>query len=162
MNGLSVDYVPVDSVTPYINNARLHTEYDLSAIRSSIEQFGFNDPVGVWGKDNIVVEGHGRLEVAIEMGMQTIPVIHLDHLSDNERRAYALAHNKTAELSSWNYATLEEELRELFMFDMKTIGFTETQENIDGFDDLFKKDMEEKEKPKKKIYCPHCGEWFEV
>ena len=162
MNTLSVEYVPIGLITPYANNARMHRDDDISSIKSSIEQFGFNDPICVWGEQNIIVEGHGRLEAAKELGLEILPIIHLDHLSDEERKAYALAHNKTAELSSWDYYALESEIRELNMYDMKSIGFREEDTNIDGFDDLFRREKAEKEQKKQRIFCPHCNEWFEV
>ena len=63
---LEVVYLPVDSLTPYENNARKHTPDDIEAIKQSILHLGFLDPVGVWGKDNIIVEGHGRQIAALQ------------------------------------------------------------------------------------------------
>ena len=63
MEHLKIEYVPIDSIIPYENNARAHEEEDLSAIRESIETLGFNDPIGVWGEQNVIVEGHGRWRV---------------------------------------------------------------------------------------------------
>lgn len=161
MAELEIQYVPVDKIKPYERNARRHGEKDIAAIKSSIEQFGFDDPVGIWGPDNIVVEGHGRLLAAKELGMETVPCIRLDHLTSDQRRAYALAHNKTAELSGWDYQLMEEEIAELTTVDL-TPFFGDL--NVDSeamFDDLFT-DSEPKEKEPKRIQCPHCGEWFEI
>ena len=99
MNTLHIEQLPVDALHPYERNARKHAEKDVTAIIASIEEFGFNDPIGIWGADNLIVEGHGRLSAAKQLGMKTVPCIRLDHLTDEQRRAYALAHNKTAELS---------------------------------------------------------------
>lgn len=85
-----------EDLTPYEKNARHHEEKDLEAICESIRTFGFNDPIGIWSERNIVVEGHGRLLAAQKLGMLQVPCIRLDHLTDEQRRAYALAHNKTA------------------------------------------------------------------
>ena len=82
-------------------NARKHADADVSTIVKSIEEFGFDDPIGIWGENNTIVEGHGRLIAAKKLGMKQVPVIRLDHLTDEQRRAYALAHNKTAEMSDW-------------------------------------------------------------
>lgn len=129
MEELRIEYLPVDALKPYERNARKHAEADVEAIMRSIEEFGFDDPIGVWGKDNLIVEGHGRLEAAKQLAMETVPVIRLDHLTDEQRRAYALAHNKTAELSGWDFAALEEELNELEAeFDMADFGFIDTTE----------------------------------
>lgn len=122
---LFIEYVKPEELTPYENNARHHEAGDLAAIRASIEQFGMNDPIGVWSKDNIVVEGHGRLIVCKEMGMKVVPIIHLDHMTDEERRAYAIAHNKTAELSDWDPELLESELARIVDIDMDLFGFGE-------------------------------------
>lgn len=90
---------------------------------SSIDRFGFDDPIGIWGKDNLIVEGHGRVLAAKKLGMTEVPCIRLDHLTSQERRAYALAHNKTAELSSWLDDVLKEELSDLDEFEMTDFGF---------------------------------------
>lgn len=116
-----------EDLTPYEKNARHHEEKDLEAICESIRTFGFNDPIGIWSEKNIVVEGHGRLLAAQKLGMTEVPCIRLDHLTDEQRRAYALAHNKTAELSAWDFDLLDEELSKIYEIDMTAFGF-DTQE----------------------------------
>lgn len=96
---LRIEYLTLDKLKPYEKNARKHKEADLSTIKASISEFGMSDPIGVWGKDNIIVEGHGRYMSCKELGIEQVPVIHLDHLTDEQRRAYALVHNKTVEMS---------------------------------------------------------------
>ena len=123
MENLKIEYLPVDSLKPYEKNARKHGETDVKAIVSSIKEFGFDDPIGIWSDKNLIVEGHGRLEAAKKLGMKEVPCIRLDHLTDKQRRAYALAHNKTAELSSWLDDVLKEELSDLDEFDMQDFGF---------------------------------------
>ena len=110
-------------LTPYEQNARHHEQEDLEAIKASILEFGFNDPVGIWGDKNIIVEGHGRVMAAEQLGMIAVPCIRLDHLTDEQRRAYALAHNKTAELSGWDFSILDEELEKIKEIDMTAFGF---------------------------------------
>lgn len=162
MEELRIEYLPVDALKPYERNARKHAEADVEAIMRSIEEFGFDDPIGIWGKDNLIVEGHGRLEAAKQLAMETVPVIRLDHLTDEQRRAYALAHNKTAELSGWDFGTLESELDALSAeFDMADFGFEDHTVNTDALDDLFAPAEEKtKDEEPKQIKCPHCGEWF--
>lgn len=159
MQEIKVEYLPIEQVIPYANNARKHGEEDTDAIMASIREFGFNDPIGVW--KGIIVEGHGRLIAAKRLGMDKVPVIRLDHLTDEQRKAYALAHNKTAELSGWDFNLLESELEEVGNIDMSQFGFDDTQFNEDALNDLFA-DAEEKEKEPHEVQCPHCGEWFEV
>jgi len=120
---LKIEYLPVDSLKPYEKNARKHENADVKTIVASIQEFGFDDPIGIWGEDNIIVEGHGRLLAAKKLGMDTVPVIRLDHLTDEQRRAYALAHNKTAEMSEWDFDILGGELDEIFDIDMNQFGF---------------------------------------
>ena len=122
-NELKIEYLPVGSLKPYEKNARKHQDADVQTIVASIKEFGFDDPIGVWGEDNLIVEGHGRLMAAKKLGMETVPVIHLDHLTDEQRRAYALAHNKTAEMSEWDFDLLDEELDGIFDIDMSDFGF---------------------------------------
>ena len=118
---LQIEYVGIDSIKPYENNARHHGTEDIKAIVKSIEEFGFNDPIGVW--NNQIVEGHGRLMAAKELGMTEVPIIRLDELTDEQRKAYALAHNKTAELSDWDFNVLASELQEITDIDMSEFGF---------------------------------------
>jgi len=120
---LKIEYVPVKDITPYTNNARKHEIEDVSAIANSIKEFGFDDPIGVWGDENIIVEGHGRLQAAKVLKLKEVPVIHLDHLTDEQRRAYALAHNKTAELSDWDFDMLDSEIDNILDINMADFGF---------------------------------------
>lgn len=126
---LKIEYVPLDKLKPYERNARKHGDTDIDAIAASIKRFGFKDPIGVWGKD-IIVEGHGRLLAAKKLNLAEVPIIRLDDLTDEERRGYALAHNKTAELSSWDENMVDSELDELDgIFDMGQMGFSEDEQN---------------------------------
>ena len=110
---LKIEYIDVAKLKPYDKNTRKHEDYDVSQIAKSIEQYGFNDPIGIWGKDNIIVEGHGRLLAAKKLGMTEVPCIRLDDLTDEQRREYAIMHNKTAELSTWDFDLLAEDIGEL-------------------------------------------------
>ena len=110
---MNVEYIPVGQLKPYAKNARKHEEYDVGQIAESIERYGFNDPIGIWGKDNIIVEGHGRLLAAKKLGLKEVPCIRLDDLTDKQRREYAILHNKTAELSSWDFDLLAEDIADL-------------------------------------------------
>ena len=135
---LNIEYVSIDSIQPYEKNARTHGKADVKSIAESIREFGFKDPIGIW--HDTIVEGHGRLLAAKELGMEKVPIIRLDDLTDEQRKAYALAHNKTAELSSWDQELLEEQLKQLseidmslFGFDMSALGFEEGEAQDDGF-----------------------------
>ncbi len=131
MQELKIEYLTLDKLKPYDKNARKHQEADLSTIKASITEFGMSDPIGVWGKDNVIVEGHGRYLACKELGIDNVPVIHLDHLTDEQRRAYALAHNKTAEMSEWDIDLLGEELDGIFDIDMSDFGFDLSEDEDD-------------------------------
>jgi DNA modification methylase len=118
---LKIEYVDIDSIKPYKNNAKLHPQEQIEQIKKSIEQFGMDDPIGVW-KDEIV-EGHGRLIACKELGMETVPIIRLDHLTDEQRKAYTLAHNKLTMNSDFDIDLLNQELASIENIDMEDFGF---------------------------------------
>ncbi|WP_294374062.1 ParB/Srx family N-terminal domain-containing protein [uncultured Slackia sp.] len=123
---LSVEEVPTDELIPYARNAKIHTNEQIDQICSSIEEFGFNDPVAVWDgpEGTEIVAGHGRVMAAKKLGMAKVPIIRLDHMDDKERKAYGLAHNKLTMNTGWDFAKLDAELDELAgEFDMADFGF---------------------------------------
>lgn len=129
-HNLKIEYIPVENLREYEHNARKHGEADVSTIVNSIEEFDFSDPIGVWSEKNIIVEGHGRLMAAKKLGMKEVPCIRLDHLSDEQRKAYALAHNRTAEMSVWDEDILGGQLADLSdLFDMSKFGFDYTEKD---------------------------------
>ena len=85
MQNIKIEYLSVDSLKPYEKNTRKHKDLDVKNIATSIEKYGFNDAIGIWGKDNIIVEGHGRLMAAKKLGMKEVPCVRLDHLTDEQR-----------------------------------------------------------------------------
>lgn len=107
---LKVERVPIDSVRVYAKNAKLHPAEQIEQIKKSIQDFGNNDPIAVWGKDSTIVEGHGRYIALKELGYEEVDIIRLDHLTDEQRRAYALVHNKLTMNSGFNFDLLQEEL----------------------------------------------------
>lgn len=143
---LEIEYLPIEKLQPYERNTRKHEAKDINAIKASIEQFGFNDPIGLWKKS--IVEGHGRLLAAKELGLEAVPVIRLDHLTDEQRKAYAIAHNKTAEVSDWDRLVLGGELRDLEgTFDMTDFGFGEFELTLlTHADDLKPDDFEDEDR----------------
>ena len=147
MSELRIEYHNPNELKPYENNARDHKEEDIEAIRESIREFGFNDPIGIWSDENLIVEGHGRQLAAIAEGLDSVPCIRLDHLTDEQRRAYALAHNKTAELSGWDFSKLEFELTGIQEIDMAAFGFNpvENTQSADWFENRERDDDSEQE-----------------
>ena len=114
---LKIEYLPIKALKPYEKNTRKHQKKDVDNIAKSIEKYGMCDAIGIWGEQNIIVEGHGRMLACKQLGMAEVPCVRLDHLTDEQRREYAIAHNATAELSEWDLDILPDELAELDLGD---------------------------------------------
>lgn len=116
----------VNSLKPYENNARKHSDKQISKIASSIAKFGFNNPILI-DKNKTIIAGHGRWEAARKLRITSVPTVCLDHLTEDEVRAYVLADNKLAELSGWDTEILSIELQHLTSldlgFDIEITGF---------------------------------------
>lgn len=153
---MQIQEIPVSEIIPYEHNPRKNDEA-VPAVVESIKRFGFKVPV-VLDKDGVIVAGHTRVKAAKELGMETVPCVIADDLTDEQVRAFRLADNKVSELAGWDFNELNKEL-EAISEDMSVFGFTESFD-ISALDDLFA-EAEPKEKEPKKIQCPHCGEWFE-
>ena len=153
---LQIEYVDIDSIKPYENNAKLHPREQIEQIKKSIEKFGMNDPIGIW--KNEIVEGHGRLIACKELELKEIPIIRLDHLTDEERKAYILAHNKLTMNSDFDFQVLNDELAKFETIDMKDFGF---DIDIDIPDENELEDQELKDNNSKLHTCPECGCEFE-
>ena len=156
-----VEMIPVGDLKIYKRNAKKHTQEQIEQIINSIKAFGMNDPIGIWGKDNVIVEGHGSFLALREMGETgEVPCIRLDHLTDEQRRAYALAHNKLTMNTDFDDAMLLPELEALEdIYDMSDFGFDAENADFD-YDVDEKKDSEFKEKKEQFTICPNCGMHF--
>lgn len=160
MRKLEIEYMSIGELKPYENNAKLHPKEQVEQIKNSISQFGMNDPIAISSKDNIIIEGHGRLLACKELGMKSVPVIRLDHLNEEQRKAYTLAHNKLTMNTGFDMDKLHIELQDITL-DMTDFGFDEV-EDID-LDDFFEAHSEqERHDEKKTIVCPNCGEVIEL
>lgn len=154
---LKIEYIPIEDIKPYENNAKQHPEEQIQQIKNSILEFGFRDPIAVW--NNTIVEGHGRLLAAQELGYKELPIIRLDDLSDEQRKAYCLAHNKLTMNSDFDLDVLSAELDSITDIDMSDFGF---DLDLPDFDDIVpdKSDSEFNEKKEQYTTCPHCGMRF--
>lgn len=123
MENLKIEYIGIDRLTPYPDNSKIHTKEQIRHIANSIREFGFNDPLGIAGDDNIVLEGNGRIEAAMLLGMTELPCVRLDHLTEQERRAYVIAHNATNLETGFDDGVLFAELEKLQNnYDLKNFG----------------------------------------
>lgn len=154
-NKMEIIRLKINDITPYEKNAKIHTEAQIEQIKKSIQEFGMNDPIAVWGKNNTIVEGHGRLEALKQLGYTEVDCIRLDHLTDEERKAYTLAHNKINMNTGFDIDLLDEELDSIEDIDMSDFGFTEQDIDWDNVEDLSDDSYEE---PQHEMWkCPQCG-----
>jgi len=107
----AIELWPIESLKPFEKNPRDHSGGQVDQIARSIQEFGFNNPILVRGKQ--IVAGHGRILAATKLGMAKVPVVRLDHLSREQAVAYLIADNKLALNASWNYDVLAELLAEI-------------------------------------------------
>lgn len=111
------------SLKPHPKNSRKHSKEQIQAIADSIKRYGFNRAVGI--RNGYILSGHGTVEAAKLLKMNVVPCVSLDHLSDDEARAYIIADNRTAELSLWDKDVLQDELQDLnglIDFDIMQLG----------------------------------------
>ena len=128
-----IELWPIERLRPYEKNARTHSQEQVDQLVKSIEEFGFTNPILVDSGDGILA-GHGRLMAAKVAGMRQVPVVVLDYLDEDQRRAYILADNKLAMNAGWDDEMLREEIEALkdAEFDLDLIGFSEEE-----LEDLF-------------------------
>ncbi|RED16657.1 site-specific DNA-methyltransferase [Parasphingopyxis lamellibrachiae] len=125
INHPRLEFINPASLKPNPNNARTHSDKQIIQIATSIEQFGWLVPI-VIDTDNMIAAGHGRWRAAMKKKLREVPVIRAHFLTDGDRRAFALAENRLADLSGWNDTLLAEELNSLFEdgYELEITGFT--------------------------------------
>lgn len=131
---MKIKYLPTGSLVPYEANPRNIGPEAIAGVAASIREFGWIGNPIVVGKDNVVVAGHNRLLAAKELGLEKVPVVVADTLTDEQLRAFRLADNKTGELATWDTDLLQKELDALgdFEVDMATFGFTDETPDSPG------------------------------
>ena len=122
MEKLKVEYIDTGELKPYENNAKIHTDAQIEQIARSIQEFGMNDPIAVW-KENEIIEGHGRLLACQLLGIKEVPIIRLDGLTDEQRRAYMNVHNQLTMNTGFDIELLAKELGRIEDIDMSLFGF---------------------------------------
>lgn len=120
----SVKRVDVASLIPYVNNAKIHSDEQVTKIASSIREFGFLNPVLI-DKDKNIIAGHGRVMAAKKLGLEKVPVLFVEGLTEAQRKAYILADNRLGELADWDMDLVKIELEDLELanFDIDLTGF---------------------------------------
>ena len=145
----------IEELKPYDKNPRINDEA-VDYVANSIKEFGFKVPI-VIDKNNVIVAGHTRLKASKKLGLDKVPCIVADDLTDEQIKAFRLADNKVSEQASWNYDLLDKEL-DIIDIDMSLFGF-----DTDDFD-TENNEYEEQELKENKTQlhkCPECGCEFE-
>ena len=133
MPKLKVETIEIDKLKPYEKNAKRHTKKQIEQIKKSIKDFGFNDPIAI-DENNMIIEGHGRYEALKQLDYKEVDCIRLNNLTEQQKKAYILAHNKLNMETGFNDKILVDELNSILDFNMEDFGF-----NIDlSIDNLFK------------------------
>lgn len=127
---IQIVYKSVDELKEYENNPR-NNDNAVAAVAASIDNFGFKVPI-VIDAAGVIIAGHTRAKAAAQLGLQTVPCIVADDLTEEQIRAFRLADNKTGELAGWDFDKLDAELELLQEMDMAAFGFTLDDEQTDA------------------------------
>ena len=129
--------ISIDKLVPYVNNARTHSAEQIIKLRSSLREFGFVNPIIIDREFNVIA-GHGRLMAAKEEGIEEVPCVFVDYLTDAQKKAYILADNRMAMDAGWDEELLKIEMEELqnLGYDLEFTGFDEKElADLFGVDD---------------------------
>lgn len=129
---MKIEKIKVDEIIPYADNAKLHPERQIEQIRSSILEFGFNDPIAI-DENNVVIEGNGRLMAIKDLGFKEVDCIRIEGLTEDQKRAYILVHNQLTMNTGFDIDILNRELEKIKGIDMKQFDF---ELNIDFDTDI--------------------------
>lgn len=153
-----VCFLDPKTLIPYQKNIKKHPPEQVEKIAKSISTYGFDQPIVV-DKQNIIIKGHGRREAALKLGLETVPVVVAEHLTEAEAMAARIADNKVAE-SKWDSDLLKIELEALkgLDFDLSLTGFDDDFLKDDPTEDIFNDEVESEKEQKK---CPNCGHVIE-
>lgn len=129
---MNIEKINIEQIIPYNNNVKRHTKKQIGQIKKSIQEFKYNDPIAI-DENNIIIEGHGRYEALKQLGYTEVECIRLTHLTEQQKKAYILAHNKLNMETGFDDELLFKELKTIVDFKMEDFGF-----NLDKiFDNLF-------------------------
>lgn len=170
---------PITDIKPYWRNPR-NNEKAIAAVKASIEQYGFNNPILV-DTENVIISGHSRYKALLELGYKEVPAIVLE-LTPAKAKEFRIADNKTSELATWDMDSLIPELREITNIEDMEIFFEDidldkllkitstallpTAEEIadrqEHNDNMFAVDSQKAQKNYVEVTCPDCGNSFYV
>lgn len=139
---MNIKEMKIEEIKPYENNPRKNDKA-VDGVANSIKEFGFKVPI-VIDKNNVIVCGHTRYKAALQLGLNKVPCIIADDLTDEQIKAYRLADNKVGELAEWDTDVLADELQELSLedFDMSEFGFKEMCYDESDYENISADDTE--------------------
>lgn len=153
---MEIKDIELKELNPYKNNPRKNDDA-VDLVANSIKEFGFKVPIIV-DLNNEIVAGHTRYKAAQKLGLESVPCIVADDLTEEQIKAFRLADNKVSEASEWDYDLLNLELDDILDINMNDFGFINEEISLDVSDDDFLQDTEITKSKEKEIVCPHCGE----
>jgi len=136
MKDLTITYLKPEQITPYVNNARIHSKEQIDMLKASIKEFGMCTPIGII--DGTIVYGHARYTALCELGYTEIPTVDLSHLTNAQRKAYVIADNKIADEAGYNDDMIKSEIQSIKEldadFDLRVTGFEDLYDSISDKD----------------------------
>ena len=151
---MEIKMVKVEDLKPYENNPRFNDDA-VDYVAKSIKEFGFKVPM-VIDKDNVIIAGHTRYKASLELGLEEVPAIIADDLTDEQIKAFRLADNKVGEKSEWDYELLSDELNDILNINMKDFGFLDIDTDIEWDNTITSTDKLDDSVEEVYYECPYC------
>lgn len=133
---MKIEKIKIEDIKPYENNTKLHPTEQVEQIKNSISEFGNNDPIAI-DENNVIIEGHGRYLALKELGYKEVEVIRLNHLTQEQKRAYSIIHNKLTMDTGFDFNILDAELTYINEINMSDFGFEDEEINEEDFETDF-------------------------
>ncbi|MBR2677611.1 MAG: DUF4417 domain-containing protein [Solobacterium sp.] len=120
-NELNIEYLPLEALKPYEGNVKKHPQSQIEQIKQSILDYGFNDPIAI-DENGVIIEGHGRYEASKQLGLEKVPTICLSNMTEEQRKAYTIIHNKLTMSTGFDIKALKKEMQNIGKLDFKKFG----------------------------------------
>jgi ParB-like chromosome segregation protein Spo0J len=161
---VQIEEIDINDIIEYERNTKKHPQEQIDQIIKSIVEFGNNDPIAI-DENNVILEGHGRFQALKQLGKTKINVIRISHLTEEQKKAYNITHNKITMNTNFNMDALKSEMEsfkgkidfELTGFSNKELGKMFIDDEINAIFAQAKETLG-KTRKKKSFFCPHCGE----